>query len=331
VQQRELPRGSGRSLPERQTRPGQQEQRVVDQLQDPRPQQPGGHQQKHRGTKPGRSTADDEQHESGKGAQRGERRVEGTSDTERQRGAEGDRSARGSPCGADESGRDQWEQDVRDDRAESSACLRCGQGPQRRPRQRRPRPRPRRSSRDSSGEVCRPRGQRDRSCQKPGDRGADRRRGSGEKRQVLDDPGSRRQDRQIRRRLERIAQSCSMPSVEPRMPQPGGVGGHRHELAAGETMTVGKDQRAQQRAPGRHRQQGADHDRQKTGMAQDLRGDAERRHLERLGVIGDRPRLQTLRAPGTLIGGRVGPQRHCVLDRVEGVTETGPGRGEQPS
>ena len=246
MQQRELPRGSGRTLPERQTRPAQRERGVVDQLQDPRPQQPDRHQQEHRRTKPGRSVPDEEEHQSRECPERGESRVERTRDSESQRGAEGDRDARGSPCGTDESGHDQGQHDVSDDRAEAAACLRCGQGPQGGPGQRRPCARPGRSGRHPRAEVCRPRGQRHRRCEKPGDRGADRRRGGGDQWQVLDDPGERREDRKIGRRLEGVAQPWAMPTIKPRVPQPGGVAGHGQELATGDAKGVGGDQPTQQ-------------------------------------------------------------------------------------
>jgi hypothetical protein len=102
----------------------------VDQLQDPRTQQPDGNQQKQRGVQPGASVAEKEQNDSRKNTERAERWIEGASDSERNCGAEGGRAGSRAPRGADESGRDKRQQNVRDDGAEASACDRCGQGRQ---------------------------------------------------------------------------------------------------------------------------------------------------------------------------------------------------------
>mgnify|MGYP001792087922 CR=1 FL=1 len=52
MQESELPGGWGGTAPAGQTRPGQQEPRGVDQLKDPRTQQPGRHEEEHGCTKP---------------------------------------------------------------------------------------------------------------------------------------------------------------------------------------------------------------------------------------------------------------------------------------
>ena len=125
-----MARRSGRTLPLRETRPGQQEQRIVGQLHDPRAQQPDGNQQKHQGAQPGPAGPDDEQDEGGKRTERAECRVEGADHRQRQGRPEDDRATSGTACGTHESGRHQGQQNVRHDATEASTGNCCGEGRQ---------------------------------------------------------------------------------------------------------------------------------------------------------------------------------------------------------
>ena len=130
MQQLELPWSSRRTLPHRQTRPGQQEQWVLEHLQDPWTQQPEGHQQKYRGVYPGSAATDNQQNEGREGTKRTERWVEGARHPKRERGTEDGRvTCRTLGC-TEESGRNKGQQNVRHDGAKPSPCdsrSQCGQ------------------------------------------------------------------------------------------------------------------------------------------------------------------------------------------------------------